>query len=893
MAQLDIKLLGTFQATIDGELLTGFRSDKTRALLVYLALERARPHRRNWLATLLWGDYDDRSARRSLSSALANLRHLLAPLGATVTLQADRNDVWLEEHVDAVAVDVIALRQLLAFTETHTHRSLIHCETCIEQLVQANDLYKGPFLPGLTFTDSPVFDEWQRTQQEVLHQQALRALDALSAHHLIVGRYGQAETYARRQINLQPWYEEAHRQLMWALAGAGQRNAALAQYEICRGILAEDLKVEPEERTRELYQRIRSGAPLSALTWPGNRLTNPYRGLQSFREDDAADFFGRDSLTNQLVEVVRRRSLAALIGSSGSGKSSVLHAGLIHHLCHAARSGAAAAGWVASSMTPTAWTICRVRPGGHPFHALAAGMAPLMKPDNLLRQVISASDKAGLMESLVSGEVSLPQLAHAAGADGAGLRLLLVLDQFEELWTLCADLGQRQAFIDLLVAATSGSHEEAPLSVLLAVRADFMGQVLSHRALADALQDGVLMLGPMTRRELEEAIVKPAHAQGIRLQDGLAARMLNDVGDAPGRLPLLEFALTQLWRRQVDGVLTHEAYEAIGQVGGALAGHAEQVYALMSPTQQTAARRIFTQMVQIGQDTDDARRPISASEVNAEDWALLQHLADQRLVVTDVDPHGQQIKRALRGHVGPVAGVAISPDSRTIASGSFDNTIILWDAFGDQPRGEPLLGHANWVISLAFSPDGRTLASGSADTTIRLWNVATGAPIGQALEGQTGWVTGLAWSFDGATLISGSQDGTVRLWDPATGQEIGQPFTGHQTSVWSVLLNPADGGRSLYSGDNNGTVIWWDLASRQVLGPPLRSGIETESMTLSPDGSVLAIASFGSDGMVSLWRRTNDHWERRGCAIANRDLTSEERDRYLQGVSGIEICPPH
>ena len=251
---------------------------------------------------------------------------------------------------------------------------------------------------------------------------------------------------------------------------------------------------------------------------------------------------------------------------------------------------------------------------------------------------------------------------------------------------------------------------------------------------------------------------------------------------------------------------------------------------------------------------------------------------------------GQPLGELMTGHAGPITGLAISPDGKTIASGAFDNTIRLWDAATGRPLGEPLTGHTNWILGLAFSPDSRTLASGSSDSTVRLWDVAAHTPIGEPLNGHTGWVTDLAWTSDGSTLVSGSLDKTVRFWDAATGRPDGEPLAGHEAGVWSVMLNPADDGRTMVTGDNSGTGIWWDVASRRALAPPLRTAIETESMALSPDGRTLAIGSFGSDGLVSLWRLPTGPWEEEACAIANRELTAAERSYYFGDFDPAAVC---
>ena len=178
--------------------------------------------------------------------------------------------------------------------------------------------------------------------------------------------------------------------------------------------------------------------------------------------------------------------------------------------------------------------------------------------------------------------------------------------------------------------------------VLLTLRADFMGQALAHRPFADALQEGSLMLGPMNRTELQAAVEKPAELQGAAFESGLIPRILDDVGEEPGNLPLLEFALSLLWERIDQGWLTHDAYDEIGRVDGALARYAEEVYEALSLEHQLAAQRIFIQLVQPGEGTEDTRRVARRSELGEGNWPLVQYLADKRLVVTGRDAAGQE-----------------------------------------------------------------------------------------------------------------------------------------------------------------------------------------------------------------------------------------------------------
>jgi WD40 repeat protein/tRNA A-37 threonylcarbamoyl transferase component Bud32 len=356
----------------------------------------------------------------------------------------------------------------------------------------------------------------------------------------------------------------------------------------------------------------------------------PYRGLYAFREQDAGYFFGREVFTDGLIEAVEERSLVAVVGASGSGKSSVVNAGLLPQLRQASALRGAQG---------RAWAIADFRPGVDPFYGLATALLPLLETElSVTDQLVEIRKLAG---ALNGGEVLLSdvveQFLHTSSEHG---RLLLVIDQFEELYTLVPEAETQRRFVDLLLEAVNvhWDREGETFVLLLVMRADFLGQALSHRGFSDALQTAALNVGPMTRWELAQVIENPARKQGVSFESGLIERILDDVGVEPGNLPLLEFALTQLWEQQATGALSHAAYEAIGRVQGAVAGYADQVFAGLDASQQELARRAFTQMVRPGEGTEDTRRLALREELGDEEWELVQELADARLVVT-----GQEI----------------------------------------------------------------------------------------------------------------------------------------------------------------------------------------------------------------------------------------------------------
>ncbi len=267
VAELSIQTLGALRITLEGEPLLGFRTDKERALLVYLAVEAGRPHRREALAGLLWPEFPESNARHTLSQALTDLRHVLGDRGRTIPyLEATRATIRLsadtQPWVDVREFDDLLGRgpkrrwEVSAPTPSVAGSDGDHG---LESLAQAVTLYQGVFLGGFSLGDAPAFEEWQLLQRERLHRQALDALARLVERYTAQGAYEDALGFAWRQVELDPWREAAQRQLIRLLALTGQRSAALRQYEICCGILEEELSVEPDRQTRELIQGIRAG----------------------------------------------------------------------------------------------------------------------------------------------------------------------------------------------------------------------------------------------------------------------------------------------------------------------------------------------------------------------------------------------------------------------------------------------------------------------------------------------------------------------------------------------------------------------------------------------------------------------------------------------------------
>ena len=259
MRHITIRLLGPFEVTIDGAPITSFAYAKVRALLAYLAVERQHPHPRAQLATLLWPDQSERTARASLSQALTTLRTALDDKGAEPPLLlADAQHVQLNAD-SAIELDVSQFLAYLRAADAHGHHSWRTCPSCADRVQQALDFYRGDFLADLSIADSGVFEEWATLQREYLRQRAVSALERLVERAQWRGAYKEALIYAQQLVVLEPLLEVHQRTYMRLLALNGERTAALAQYKRLRATLDQELATEPEDDTTELFNQIHRG----------------------------------------------------------------------------------------------------------------------------------------------------------------------------------------------------------------------------------------------------------------------------------------------------------------------------------------------------------------------------------------------------------------------------------------------------------------------------------------------------------------------------------------------------------------------------------------------------------------------------------------------------------
>jgi DNA-binding SARP family transcriptional activator/WD40 repeat protein len=592
----------------------------------------------------------------------------------------------------------------------------------------------------------------------------------------------------------------------------------------------------------------------------GGFVSCPFKGLASFEVEDAEVFFGRERLVAEMVARLAGAPLMGIVGSSGSGKSSALRAGLLATL---------AAGVLPGS---EGWALALLRPGEHPWRALERATA-------------------------------------AAGQQGT---LVVAVDQFEEVFTSCHDESERAAFVEALVAATRDPRRRA--LVLVAVRADFYGRCAVFPELSRLLGANHVLVGPMRRDELRRVIEQPARRAGLRVDSDLVDALIADVEGEPGGLPLLSTSLIELWQRRDGPRLRVGAYEEAGGLHGAVARLAESAYARLEPTQRDVARRMLLRLAGEGEGESVVRRRVELAELGADrDDAVgevLAALTNDRLVTIgdgEVEVAHEALLREwprLRGWLEDDAEGRRLHHHLAIAARE-------WDAGGRDPgelyRGARLASTLDWraehaadlnALERTFLEESRAQSERDARrarrTNRRLRSLLAAAAALLALAAIAGALfldqrgharsearTAQAQRLGAQALVEDDLDRSLLL--ARQGVELEDSVETRGNLLAALTRSPAaigvvrsqgnrlfelalrPDGRALVVGDNHDNILFLDPLTLRRLRPPYRSprtgdpdlpwqGFAIRDLAFSPDGSRLAIRKAG--GVTLLDGRT-------------------------------------
>ena len=444
---------------------------------------------------------------------------------------------------------------------------------------------------------------------------------------------------------------------------------------------------------KKLVRAIQGLPPRELPT--GSRTDCPYRGLTAFDIKDADLFFGRDAVTDWILSMLRGtqsstgpRRFIAIVGASGSGKSSLARAGLLAALKQGMLDGS------------SAWPITICRPGEQPLHNLAAALAQTDGID------LGSGLRSDLMRDLATSLRNNGDTLHLTSSSSLkdstrALRHFVLIDQFEEVFTACQDVVARKAFIDNLLYA--GRVSDGRTVVVITMRADFYGSCAAHAELRAAISENHYLLGSLNRDELRQAIESPALCCGVSPDPGVTELLLAEMEGQDQALPLMQHALQQLWSKDSRPQLTVDAYKTLGGLKGALKNHADSVFDCLSPSQRAVCQEIMVQLVNLADPARETRRRVSLADLMAhsarpsEIQQVVRRLADERLVATSAAGAGEEgladsivevIHEALIRGWPKLAGWIDENRQERRAKQQFHDRVKLWQ---DQQRPADLL----------------------------------------------------------------------------------------------------------------------------------------------------------------------------------------------------------
>jgi basic membrane lipoprotein Med (substrate-binding protein (PBP1-ABC) superfamily)/DNA-binding SARP family transcriptional activator len=579
------RILGPFEVAVEGRAVA-LGPPKQRALLAILLLHANEILPVDRLIELLWAGRPPRHAAHAIQVYVSELRRVLEPVAGSDVI-AWRSPGYVLT-MDPDALDANLVERLVA--EGARQAGVGDLGAADALLGRARQLWRGPPLSDF------VYEEFAQDDIRHLTDVWLNGTETLAQVKLGLGDPAEGQLLAEAAIRQDPLRERPCELRMRSLYRSGHAAEALRAYEAYRRSLAAELGVEPSPRLGRLHEAILIHDPALG---PGDddrapgaeaAARNPFKGLRAFGEQDAGDFFGREALIGRVVDTLAAGvRLVTLVGPSGSGKSSVLAAGLVP---------AVGAGAIPGS---DRWAVARMRPGTHPLSALEAAC-------------------------------STPR------ADG---ERVLVIDQVEEAFEL-ADGGECGRFLERLTRLVT--EDGSRVRALLALRADFYDRPLLHATFARAFLPGVVNVVPMTAGELEAAIVEPARRVGIAVEPALLAELVSETIDRAGGLPLLEHALAELFDRRMGAELRLDEYRSLGGLRGALSRRAEEVFCGLDADGQGAARQVLLRLVRLGESQRSTARRAPLQEVAnlAIDPLVLSDLLRRfeanRLITFDRDP---------------------------------------------------------------------------------------------------------------------------------------------------------------------------------------------------------------------------------------------------------------
>lgn len=893
MPQLSLTLFGPFRAMVSGRSITAFRTDKVRALLTYLALEAEKPHSRHWLAGLLWPDLPERQSLDNLRVTLYRLRQSLDaahPGLSEKLLTVTRQSVQV--NTAAVRVDVADFETLAAVSATQNPSP-----PSLSQLAQAAKLYQGELLAGFSLADAPTYEEWLFLRREQLSARVRLVLQTLANAYEAQGDWENAHAHTTRLIELDPYGEAAHCQLMRILARRGLPDQALAQYATVRRLLRDELGVEPNAQTMALYEQIRDGTFEAATRGGDAQATLTPAPLPPFIPPSAAHneipftgaFVGRTAERAILHQwlVHDHCQLGMVLGLGGVGKTS-----LVAH----------AAGRAAAHFDRVLWRSLLNAP---PPDRLLAGLIQTLAaqpqahlptdPDEQLallfgylrqqRVLLVLDNLESLLDPTQAGrfrpgyEVYDQLLWRAATGDHNSTLLLTSRERPGALARIAADTPRVQSLrldglddeagLELLAArGVAGSalarsalvarYSGNPLALKLVadtVLEIFGGDVESFLAEETPIFDDVrTILAQQFDRlsELEQTIL---FWLAVEREAVDAQTLRHNLTPPPGYAFLDALRSLQnrsLIERQRNGLglqnvvmeyLTERLVEAV--CAEIRAGQPDLLHrhALLKAQADDEIRQSQVRLI-LAPTVERLQGALGRSAVAAALSALLRKL-HQNARHRPSYAGGNLLNLLL--HLGvDVTGYDFSHLSVWQAD-LRGASLAAVDLTGADLAGAAFTEDFGRIFTVTIHPRGDLLAAGGAQGDVRVWRFP-GGQSAELLTGHTNAVMSVAWHPQGTLLASGSLDRRIRIWDWQTGRCL-QVLSGHSGGVFAIAFRPD--GSLLVSSGQDGTVRLWEVETgqqRQII--PSQIGV-IHALAFHPEGNLLALG--GLDCQIYLW----------------------------------------